>query len=374
MESLVDAFLMWQKTSLELDYSLPEDMYGKWGMEVIDNYGWGICYFTPGEHDLYTNMTLVKHGCLGSAPQKVSVAIVLHTLELYRETRWVTPRHSVQAEVRKLCTMNRIPYHHYLTTQFSIAYDIHLEILWHVKQQVDAVLSCNMLNWRIQNSCPCCQYCLEAELALVPLQLIAVDGNNSLRQVDASLTKGTNLLLDSRITCTDLWLTRMQVDVFKNEIKAKAKSQKKDDTWLETGKPGDVTSGADAVMVCIERWKNGGPEEQKKMWEMFDETGVFIMVCWHGFLLIMCNMVKSGKLCGLAITDKILKALGDNIGEGYDIGCAFTSTVNSSILLGDKVCQRHLHMIVPAFHGHTHNHSCQLSWHPLYITRVGVRS
>ncbi|KAF8578459.1 hypothetical protein K439DRAFT_1638824 [Ramaria rubella] len=83
MESLVDAFLMWQKTSLEPDYSLPEDMYGKWGMEVIDNYGWGICYFTPGEHDFYMNTTLVKHGCLGSAPQKVSVAIALRTLKLY---------------------------------------------------------------------------------------------------------------------------------------------------------------------------------------------------------------------------------------------------------------------------------------------------
>ncbi|KAF8578460.1 hypothetical protein K439DRAFT_1638825 [Ramaria rubella] len=310
--------------------------------------------------------------------------------------------------------MNRIPYHRYLTTQFSIAYDVYLEILWCVKQQVDAVLSCNTLNWRIQNSCPCCQYRLEAEPALVPLR-IAVDGNNSLRRVDASLTKGTNLLLDSRTTCKDLWLTYAQVNVFENEVKAKAKSRKKpslsqppintqepltavpsssshrsaledgrdedelsqddeDDTWLETGEPGDVMSSADAVTVCIKCWKNAGPEERKKMWEMFDETGVFIAVCRHGFLLIMCDMVKSGKLAkyGLAITDKILEALGDNIGEGDDIGCAFASTVNSSILLGDKACQRHLRMIVLAFHGHAHNRSCQLSWHPLYIPGLGL--
>jgi hypothetical protein len=70
--------------------------------------GRGICYFTPRQGDYHTNETLVRHGCLGSAPVKVSVSISLRTLELYRETHRVTPRHSMQAEVRKLCKMNRV--------------------------------------------------------------------------------------------------------------------------------------------------------------------------------------------------------------------------------------------------------------------------
>jgi hypothetical protein len=171
-----------------------------------------------------------------------------------------------------------------------------------------------------------------------------MDGNNSLRRVDAALTKATDVLQDSRTARTDYWLSREQVDVYKDEVKAKTKKKApvkatslgqrsvadasapladadnssvnqpaeddgdvsgvdddeddiSDDEFLvETREPGDVTSGADAVTVCIERWKNAGPEAQKKMWEMFDETGVFIAVCRHGFLLVLCDMVKSGEL------------------------------------------------------------------------------
>jgi len=57
---------------------------------------------------------------------------------------------------------------------------------------------------------------------------------------------------------------------------------------------------------------------------------------------------------------------------GYDIGCAFASTINSSVLLCDQAKLKHLQMLVPAFHGHAHNCACQLSWHPLYIPGVGL--
>ena len=125
---------------------------------------------------------------------------------------------------------------------------------------------------------------------------------------------------------------------------------------------------------------------------MFDETGVFIAACQHGFILVLCDMVKSGNLSvslllnlhnvyliwvcsakyGLAVTQKLLHTLGDDITVGYDIGCAFASTINSSVLLHDQAKLKHLWMLVPAFHGYAHTHACQLSWNPLYIPGVGL--
>ena len=34
----------------------------------------------------------------------------------------------------------------------------------------------------------------------------------------------------------------------------------------------------------------------KKMWAIFDETGIFLTLCRHGFLLVIADMVQSGEL------------------------------------------------------------------------------
>ena len=33
----------------------------------------------------------------------------------------------------------------------------------------------------------------------------------------------------------------------------------------------------------------------QKMWNIFDESGVFIAVCRHGFCLLIADMVQSGE-------------------------------------------------------------------------------
>jgi len=33
----------------------------------------------------------------------------------------------------------------------------------------------------------------------------------------------------------------------------------------------------------------------QKMWSVFDESGVFIAVCQHGFCLLIADMVQSGE-------------------------------------------------------------------------------
>ncbi|KAI6029499.1 hypothetical protein BKA83DRAFT_4047147, partial [Pisolithus microcarpus] len=113
----------------------------------------------------------------------------------------------------------------------------------------------------------------------------------------------------------------------------------------------------------------------KRMFSMFHESGIFIASCWHQFVLLACNMVKSGELYVLAkyplvIISKLLAVYSKNGGCVYDIGCAFSTTLQNSSL-GPQSEELKLRMMVGAFHGHAHNRMCQLDWHPQYIQGTG---
>ena len=56
-----------------------------------------------------------------------------------------------------------------------------------------------------------------------------------------------------------------------------------------------ITSPED-YSVCEDRWKNMATELTARMWGIFDETGVFLCLCRHGFVLLMADMVHSGEL------------------------------------------------------------------------------
>ena len=71
------------------------------------------------------------------------------------------------------------------------------------------------------------------------------------------------------------------------------------------------------------------------------------------------------------MVSKILEVLRDQNALVYNIGCAFEQTVSHS-LLGTHALAQLLKFVVPSFHGHAHNHTCQLSYHPQYITALGI--
>lgn len=50
------------------------------------------------------------------------------------------------------------------------------------------------------------------------------------------------------------------------------------------------------VNTCVERWKAAGPEVRKKMFALFAVAGIFISVCRHGHVLVICDMIRSGEL------------------------------------------------------------------------------
>jgi hypothetical protein len=72
------------------------------------------------------------------------------------------------------------------------------------------------------------------------------------------------------------------------------------------------------------------------------------------------------------MTNFLLDVFGDDQGLGFDIRCSYKETVDQSNLLGDKAMQRRLQILVNAFHGWAHNRLCQLKYHPLYCTGLGL--
>lgn len=52
----------------------------------------------------------------------------------------------------------------------------------------------------------------------------------------------------------------------------------------------------DKINVCVEQWKSTSPEARKKMFALFTIAGVFVAVCQHGHVLLVCDMIRSGEL------------------------------------------------------------------------------
>jgi len=65
-----------------------------------------------------------------------------------------------------------------------------------------------------------------------------------------------------------------------------------DDDWQDMP---DSRTG-DAVSTCMDRWKNAGPEERKRMFQMYAECGIFLVACRHGTVLLVCDIIRSCEL------------------------------------------------------------------------------
>lgn len=66
--------------------------------------------------------------------------------------------------------------------------------------------------------------------------------------------------------------------------------------WVTLDEPGEPGDDAPKPSVCAHRWTNAKAEHHKVAPGMFDQTGVFVCLCRHGFLLWFTEMIKSGEL------------------------------------------------------------------------------
>jgi hypothetical protein len=54
--------------------------------------------------------------------------------------------------------------------------------------------------------------------------------------------------------------------------------------------------GVDVDNPCAAQWMNMVNEVTARMWGVFNETGIFLALCRHGFVLLVADMVCRGEL------------------------------------------------------------------------------
>ena len=192
-----------------------------------------------------------------------------------------------------------MPSRPYLFHQFIICYDLYLQIREQVKIRVDEALAHDSQTWQLQNACTACTYRLLDEEDLIFKMLITMDGNDSLKLIlrresvqtpmdeEAGAPKvGLSMEQpDSRKVGGSYYLTREVVDQWAKEYIAQELANASINSLEE-----------DEENPCGGCWSNMISDLTARMWGIFDETGIFLALCRHGFVLVVADMVQSGKL------------------------------------------------------------------------------
>ncbi|KAL0562874.1 hypothetical protein V5O48_019204, partial [Marasmius crinis-equi] len=324
-----------------------------------------------------TNETLADHGLLGGSPEQPTIAFPFRFLESFRQIHRVCPRFSINGLSRVLTNSHgRYPMPT-LEDQLRIAYDTYLAIQREVQTLVNAALRRDPHGHFIHLICPPCMNHLDNEISLNPAMLMAMDANFSLKQVDSEKRHGTPRL-DTRRIKHPCWLDAATVDLYQDEVANAQRGKPLDsgdhDPAVAYLNQEEMEELERCVDTCVERWKAAGPDANKKMFSFFAISGIFLSVCRHGHVLVVCDMRRSGELMKypLAVVKTLLDRYGKDLGLGYDIMCAFYTTLLRSRKLKDQVVAYRLRGVVPAFHGHAHNRKCQVTWHPMYVEGVGL--
>ncbi|KAJ3519263.1 hypothetical protein NMY22_g13286 [Coprinellus aureogranulatus] len=381
MADLVDAYMAWEMDlgDKSFDFAVPPSMApggadGMWEVQVLDifrTYRHTVGFLTS---DKYPGCAFIRHGLIPSAPFTPAYAVSIRTLETYRKIHLRCPHLALEPFVKSLCDAYGVLYRHSLQQIFSTCYDVYLRLRTEAEQRVLVELKRTGL-WRRKNACPACTYHLEGEAKLIFSILVTMDGNNSLKRI---LLRGlfgafgvdedgnpqpehSKARTDSRTVAGDLYLEREAVDKWDKGAGSEEADKSLDGQEDQEENP------------CAQRWTNMNEEATSRMWAVFDETGIFLSLCRHGFALVLCDMVRSGELSKypLAVVEALINVFGKDIGAGYDIGCQFQTTLGQS-RLGMRAREAGYKSLVGAFHGHAHNRICQLSHLATYVPGMGI--
>lgn len=250
----------------------------------------------------------MRQGLIPSSPWTPAYAVSIRTLEVYRITHLRSPQLAIEPFVKALCDLYGASYRSALRDVFSLCFDVYLQLREGAEQRVLQALD-RAKDWRRKNACPACIYRLRNEKPLVFDMLTTMDGNDSLKRIlrralvehEEGNEAGEGAAVssvereDGRVADAngDYYLHRKQVDRWENRGKAQKETQQ-DSANSEGNLPLD--KGVDEANPCESRWHNMNSEATAKSWGIFDETGVFVALCRHGFILAVADMVRSGEL------------------------------------------------------------------------------
>ncbi|KAG1729165.1 hypothetical protein EDB19DRAFT_1913537 [Suillus lakei] len=315
---------------------------------------------------------LVLSGYLGAIPHSPTITISLSTLELYRCLRLRKPSLSIEAFAKVICDLYHWPYRWRYCTALADTFDIYLTIHRNIDAQVSKVLGHDTENWRVLNACPPCMYKLKGEPELIYCCMIVFDGNNSL---SCMAPLGGREVGNTCKFHSDYYLEPDYIDVYVSQSNAPSSDDENLDptSHMPTGEDPGSSNTSQPTSACTDNWKAATADAKKKLWGIFEETGVFASACHHGLILWIADMIRSRELFKypLTIMSQALETLGPCLLIGYDVGCKLAITIVSSAL-AQKFVDAEYRMCVDAFHRYTHSYACQDKNHPNIINGMGI--
>ncbi|KAG2060497.1 hypothetical protein BDR06DRAFT_979333 [Suillus hirtellus] len=271
---------------------------------------------------MYLASALIHQDVIPCSPINPSVGMTIECLEFYCIICQRCPNFSIQAFMKTLCDLQGKHFCSYISCQLLIALDLYLLICTRV--------------------CSLVQEAIGQEPQLKFSLLYVMDGNNSLKRV---LNSQSSELPTSQSIINYCYLTREYVDAF-----------------------------ADTLNPQVDLFDDDDEDNNLCMWGVFDESGIFMAVCQHGFTLIIADMVQSSEHAKylLTVVSRLLNTFRHNLGRGYNIGCRFKTTLSHSSL-GPRAHTLNHTSLVGAFHGHAHCWSCRLDHLTTYVTGLGLK-
>jgi len=129
--------------------------------------------------------------------------------------------------------------------------------------------------------------------------MLVLDGNNSLKRMKTA--GGQRVVGDTReLVDSDYFLSNAFVNTFADEVQRRTTEtsvKEEPDEEIHDDNDGYVTDAqASKLENCATNWKAAASKEKKRMWGVFDETGVFASACPHGLVLWLVDMIQSGEL------------------------------------------------------------------------------
>ncbi|KAL0567267.1 hypothetical protein V5O48_014732 [Marasmius crinis-equi] len=379
LDEMTEAFMDWENRA-EYDLECDKEAYLIETPTYVDFDGiWATHQFKMYVGDQYKSSSYIQNGAFPCTALVRKFVISTKLLRMYHHLWARCPRLGIQPFIKSLCNIFRLTFNNHYCVQFSVAYDLYLEIGRRIRKRVATALNRAAPNWRMMNTCPCCQYFVRGEMALIIWMLCCMDGNDSLKRVErrevAYAEDGAKLLGSSRerpddhIGGEEYMLLHGEVDQW--DIKK----------WRDAAHGSEIESST----PCEEKLKNMNDMHMAKSWSIMQ--GWFVLLCRHGFLLKGADFVRSGEQTKypLAIMNHFLrgceeeaKLLGDDaldgiLGVGYDLGCKIRSTVMESPLRPLALSQK-LMMLVGILHGHAHQRLCQLVFLLIYVLGAGLEN
>ncbi|KAI6161954.1 hypothetical protein EDD17DRAFT_1777172 [Pisolithus thermaeus] len=267
-------------------------------------------------YDNVVASALVHQGVIPCSLITPTVVITIQALELYHISYYHNPHFSIRH------------------IQFSIAFDVYLQLIANVDSLVDKVLHCNSPNWHLKHCCLACTYTLEGEQPLQFSIQYALDGNDSLKHIQCKL-----LSEDSEGWSTSIELPTCQVLTCNQHLSCKFVDQC---VFVHMSDYlADLDLQDSEVNPCAGCWKNMDDQKTKKTWGVYKETGIMLAVCRHGFSVLIADMPfthSSSTKHPLTIISKLLEVVGKDFGSP----------------LGLLACSLNHTCLVSTFDGHAH--------------------